>query len=231
MGIMIRRNIVRMDDKKCLVHKIAYSEIGVCPECMPSGDTAGIFTSDPVAAKNGGDQGDGEGPAPGFWNIIQTQEFGIEDIRKRIVKALTAELNAFQSVKLSYTTPESREKIINGIKNIAQEAVKQSFGLMIVVWNIYRTNRSNDGFAEMIQTLRKNKWEAIADGDYEHAADLDVRMKRLMESEGYVQKSLPSPDLAMIETDTDWFRRRSLVFFFYSSRKNRNSISRTWRVW
>jgi hypothetical protein len=140
------------------------------------------------------------GPAPGFWNIIQTQEFGIEDIRKRIIKALTAELNAFQSVKLAYTTPENRKKIIEGIERIAKESVKHSFGLTIAVWNIYRTNRSDDDFAKMVQGLRKSMWEAVAEGDNEYAEKLSRRIDRLMELEGFNQRSLPAAaEAPMIE--------------------------------
>ena len=122
----------------------------------------------------------------GRWNIFQTQQFSVEEIKTRILKALNARLSSLHSTQLNYHDEESRINIEDLIRTIAFDAVEKSFGLSIIVRDVYRKampiNLVRKKLDEKIQDLLMEKIRFLSEGEFDEADEIDEKIKRLEES-------------------------------------------------
>lgn len=100
-----------------------------------------------------------DGNARGLWRIYQKQKFSIGEIKERIVNSLQSRLSAYPGEYLSYRNPESLEFVEGLIKSISTQAVRESFGVEILVGTIRRGStieeKELDEFSDLIRDARK----------------------------------------------------------------------------
>jgi hypothetical protein len=127
----------------------------------------------------------------GGWNIFQPQEFSINEITERICESLKSRLSAIASNRLAYQDPNQQINVENLIKKTALDAIKESFGIAIVMRDIRMTNGPADYVRAAINDLEKRIVLAIADGDYKIAGELSENLDFLKKRAGY-KASLPA---------------------------------------
>jgi hypothetical protein len=103
---------------------------------------------------------------PGYWIVFESQDFGIEEVRKHIEDTISAAFSMASPTTVNFTDEMSKSGLEEALNRICGDSVSRAYGVRIALENVDRRGTELEVMlSQKLISLKKEYIESLARGD------------------------------------------------------------------